>query len=110
MAYTPGNGALGALHHTCQGRRKRGESMTIRSAQTTIRMSMMNVVHDLSVLVAREEGLFREEGLDVDVIATAGTARATPVGEVLHAKIFDRSLETLYNGGGLDQYRMCEWA
>ena len=84
--------------------------MTIRSAQTTIRMSMMNVVHDLSVLVAREEGLFREEGLDVEVIATAGTARANPVGEALHAKIFDRSLETLYNGGGLDQYRMCEWA
>ena len=26
--------------------------MTIRSAKTTIRMSMMNVVHDLSVLVA----------------------------------------------------------
>ena len=72
---------LWALHHTCQGCRKRGESMTIRSAQTTIRLSMMNVVHDLSVLVARDEGLFREEGLDVDVIATAGTARATPVGE-----------------------------
>jgi hypothetical protein len=83
--------------------------MTIRSAQTTIRMSMMNVVHDLSVLVARDAGLFREEGLDVEVIATAGTARANPVGEALHAKIFDHSLETLYNGGGLDQYRMCEW-
>ena len=74
--------------------------MTMRSAKTTIRMSMMNVVHDLSVLVARDAGLFREEGLDVDVIATAGTARANPVGEALHAKIFDR---------GLDQYRMCEW-
>ena len=45
----------------------------------------------------------------MEVIATAGTARATPVGEALHAKIFDRSLETLYNGGGLDEYRMCEW-
>jgi hypothetical protein len=83
--------------------------MTMRSAKTTIRISMMNVVHDLSVLVARDAGLFREEGLDVDVIATAGTARANPVGEALHAKIFDRSLESLYNGGGLDQYRMCEW-
>jgi NitT/TauT family transport system substrate-binding protein len=83
--------------------------MTSRSAKTTIRMSTMNVVHDLSVLVARDAGLFREEGLDVEVMATAGTARANPVGEALHAKIFDRSLETLYNGGGLDQYRMCEW-
>ena len=83
--------------------------MTIQSEQTKIRMSMMNVVHDLSVLVARDEGLFRDEGLDVEVIETAGTARANPVGEALRAKIFDRSLESLYNGGGLDQYRMCEW-
>src|SRR5436305_1283773 len=61
-ASTPGEEGLGTRRPTCQGRRKRGESMTIRSAQTTIRMSMMNVVHDLSVLVARDEGLFREEG------------------------------------------------
>jgi len=72
-------------------------------------MSMMNAVHDLSVLVARDEGLFSDEGLDVEVIDTVGTARANPVGEALHGKIFDRSLETLYNAGGLDQYRMCEW-
>ena len=70
---------------------------------------MMNAVHDLSVLVARDEGLFSDEGLDVEVIDTVGTARANPVGEALHGKIFDRSLETLYNSGGLDQYRMCEW-
>jgi NitT/TauT family transport system substrate-binding protein len=70
---------------------------------------MMNVVHDLSVLVARDAGLFRDEGLDVEVVETAGTARVNPVGEALHTKIFDRSLESLYNGGGLDQYRMCEW-
>ena len=69
----------------------------------------MNAVHDLSVLVARDEGLFSDEGLDVEVIDTVGTARANPVGEALHGKIFDRSLETLYNAGGLDQYRMCEW-
>ena len=83
--------------------------MTTSSEKTTIRMSMMNAVHDLSVLVARDEGLFSDEGLDVEVIDTVGTARANPVGEALHGKIFDRSLETLYNAGGLDQYRMCEW-
>jgi NitT/TauT family transport system substrate-binding protein len=83
--------------------------MTSQSEQPKIRISMMNVVHDLSVLVARDAGLFREEGLDVEVIETAGTARANPVGTALHTKIFDRSLESLYNGGGLDQYRMCEW-
>ncbi len=83
--------------------------MTTSSEKTTIRMSMMNAVHDLSVLVARDEGLFKDEGLDVEVIDTVGTARANPVGEALHGKIFDRSLETLYNAGGIDQYRMCEW-
>ena len=36
-------------------------------------------------------------------------ARVNPVGEALHTNVFDRSLETLYNDGGLDQYRMCEW-
>ena len=83
--------------------------MTSSPEKTTIRISMMNAVHDLSVLVARDEGFFRDEGLDVEVIDTVGTARANPVGEALHGKIFDRSLETLYNSGGLDQYRMCEW-
>jgi len=83
--------------------------MTTSSEKTTIRMSMMNAVHDLSVLVARDEGLFKDEGLDVEVIDTVGTARANPVGEALHGNVFDRSLETLYNAGGLDQYRMCEW-
>ncbi len=83
--------------------------MTTISDKPTIRISMMNAVHDLSVLVARDEGLFSEQGLDVEVVDTIGTARANPVGDALHGKIFDRSLETLYNEGGLDQYRMCEW-
>jgi hypothetical protein len=30
-----------------------------------VRVSMMNAVHDLAVLVARDEGLFRDEGLGV---------------------------------------------
>ena len=83
--------------------------MTNSREKTPIRISMMNAVHDLSVLVARDEGLFSDEGLDVEVIDTVGTARANPVGEAIHGKIFDRSLETLYNSGGLDQDRMCEW-
>ena len=70
---------------------------------------MMNAVHDLSVLVACDEGLFSDQGLDVEMADTIGTARANPVGDALHGKLFDRSLETLYNAGGLDQYRMCEW-
>ena len=70
---------------------------------------MMNAVHDLAVLVARDEGLFQDEGLDVEVVNIRGTARANPVGQALHERVFARNLESLYNGGGLDQYRMCEW-
>ena len=41
---------------------------------------MMNAVHDLSVLVARDEGLFSDEGLNVEVIDTGGTAPGQPGG------------------------------
>ncbi|MCH7906521.1 MAG: hypothetical protein IIB26_03735 [Chloroflexi bacterium] len=37
-----------------------------------VRVSAMNAVHDLAVLVARDEGLFLKEGLDVEVINTPG--------------------------------------
>ncbi len=40
--------------------------MTTISDKPAIRISMMNAVHDLSVLVARDEGLFSDQGLDID--------------------------------------------
>ncbi len=83
--------------------------MTNQTASRQIRISMMNAVHDLAVLVARDEGLFQDEGLDVEVVNIRGTARANPVGQALHERVFARNLETLYDSGGLDQYRMCEW-
>ena len=36
-----------------------------------VRASMMNAVHDLPLLVARDEGFFRDEGLDVDILVPA---------------------------------------
>ena len=83
--------------------------MTTQADLKKVRISMMNAVHDLAVMVAQDEGLFRDEGLDVEVVDTGGTARVNPEGAALRERIFDRSLETLYNEGGLDQYRMCEW-
>ena len=83
--------------------------MTTQADLKKVRISMMNAVHDLAVMVARDEGLFRDEGLDVEVVDTGGTARVNPEGAALRERIFDRSLEALYNEGGLDQYRMCEW-
>ena len=40
--------------------------MTTQTEFKKVRLSVSNAVHSLSVLVAQEEGLFREEGLDVD--------------------------------------------
>jgi NitT/TauT family transport system substrate-binding protein len=74
-----------------------------------VRVSMMNAVHDLAVLVARDEGLFRDEGLEVEIINTPGTAQVNVDRQALRHEIFDRTMEALYNTGGVDQYRMCEW-
>jgi NitT/TauT family transport system substrate-binding protein len=74
-----------------------------------VRVSMMNAVHDLAVLVARDAGLFRDEGLDVEVVNTPGTAQINADRQALREVIFDRTMEALYNTGDVDQYRMCEW-
>src|SRR5579863_2840833 len=74
-----------------------------------VRVSMMNAVHDLPLLVARDEGFFRDEGLDVDIIKTPGSGQYTSDHQALRANIFDRTMEALYDHGQCDQFRMCEW-
>ena len=81
--------------------------MTTQTEFKKVRLSVSNAVHSLSVLVAQEEGLFREEGLDVELMKTAGSANVNTTGRP--EAIFDRPLETLYNSGGMDQFRLCEW-
>src|SRR5919199_2489938 len=83
--------------------------MTRSADLKLVRVSMMNAVHDLAVLVARDEGLFHDEGLEVEVIGTPGTAQANAGRQALRDVIFDRTMEALYNTGDVDQYRMCEW-
>jgi len=73
------------------------------------RVALMNVVHDLPVLVARDEGFFKDEGLDIEFVATPGMAQVTTSHSVKFDSVFDRPLDSAYNSGGLDQYRMCEW-
>ena len=51
-----------------------GVAITTQTELKTVRLSVSNPAHSLSVLVAHEEGLFREEGLDVELIKTAGSA------------------------------------
>jgi NitT/TauT family transport system substrate-binding protein len=72
-------------------------------------VAIMNAVHDLPVLVARDKGFFRDEGLDIDFVTTPGMAQVTTSHLVKFDSIFERPLESVYNEGGIDQFRMCEW-
>ena len=69
----------------------------------------MNAVHDLPVLVARDKGYFKDEGLDLEFVTTPGMAQVTTSHTVTFDTVFDRPLDSVYNEGGIDQYRMCEW-
>jgi len=72
-------------------------------------VAIMNAVHDLPVLAALDLGFFRDEGLDIDFITTPGMAQVTTKHFVKFDTVFDRPLDSVYNEGGIDQYRMCEW-
>ena len=72
-------------------------------------LAIMNAVHDLPVLVARDEGFFKDEGLDIDFVTTPGMAQSTTSHFVKFDSVFDRPLDAAYNDGGIDQFRMCEW-
>ena len=72
-------------------------------------VAIMNAVHDLPVLVARDEGFFEDEGLDIQFVTTPGMAQVTSSHSVKWDSVFDRPLDSIYNDGGIDQYRMCEW-
>jgi NitT/TauT family transport system substrate-binding protein len=74
-----------------------------------VRVSMMNAIHDLPLLVARDEGFFRDEGLDVEIIKTPGSGQRDSDHQALRENIFERTMEALYDQGQCDQFRMCEW-
>ena len=83
--------------------------MTVQEAKTKPRLAIMNAVHDLPVLVARDKGYFRDEGLDIEFVTTPGMAQVTTSHSVKFDSVFDRPLDSVFNDGGIDQYRMCEW-
>src|SRR5207237_4465938 len=84
-------------------------SFMTSAALSKPRVSIMNAVHDLPVLVARDKGFFTDEGLDLEFVTTPGMAQVTTSHSVKIDSIFDRPLDSAYNEGGIDQYRMCEW-
>jgi len=82
--------------------------MNIQNTKKPV-VAIMNAVHDLPVLVARDQGFFRDEGLDIEFVTTPGMAQYTTSHLVKFDSIFERPLDSVYNDGGIDQYRMCEW-
>src|SRR5258705_1275588 len=79
------------------------------ATKTKPQIAVMNAVHDLPVLVARDKGYFKDEGLDTEFVTTPGMAQVTTSHFVKFDSVFDRPLDSVYNDGGIDQYRMCEW-
>src|SRR6202140_2038895 len=82
--------------------------MNIQTPKKT-QVAIMNAVHDLPVLVARDEGFFKDAGLDIEFVTTPGMAQVTTSHLVKFDSVFDPPPDSVYNDGGIDQYRMCEW-
>src|SRR5688572_28039937 len=72
-------------------------------------VAVMNAVHDLPVLAARDLAYLKDVGLDIEFVTTPGMAQVTTKHFVKIDSIFDRPLDATYNESGIDQYRMCEW-
>ncbi len=83
--------------------------MTTYETALRPRVAIINAVHDLPVLVARDRGFFKDEGVHIDFVSTPGMAQVTTSHSVTFESVLDRPLDSVYNEGGIDQYRMCEW-
>ena len=79
------------------------------TARKKVKASMMNAIHDLPLLVARDEGFFADQGLEVEIVKTPGTGQRGADHQALRDNIFKRTMESLYEQGECDQFRMCEW-
>ena len=71
-----------------------------------VRIAPNNPVFDLPVIVAIEEGLFAQAGLDVNFSASHADREKDSVGR----PIMSRLKENLFDCGSADSYNVCEWA
>jgi len=69
-----------------------------------VKASMMNAIHDLPLLVARDEGFFADEGLDVEIVTTPGTGQHASDHQALRHNVFSRTMEATFEQGGCDQF------
>src|SRR6266849_2394008 len=71
-----------------------------------VRIAPNNQVFDLPVIVAIEEGLFAQAGLDVRFSAT----HADRERDSAQRPVMSRLKEQLFDCGSADSYNVCEWA
>src|SRR5712691_1969342 len=71
-----------------------------------VRIAPNNQVFDLPVIVAIEEGLFAQAGLDVRFSAT----HADREKDSAQRPVMSRLKEQLFDCGSADSYNVCEWA
>jgi len=69
----------------------------------------MNAVHDLPCSSLATRVSSRTRAWTSSSVTTPGMAQVTTSHFVKFDSVFDRPLDSVYNEGGIDQYRMCEW-
>src|ERR1700745_2880685 len=74
-----------------------------------VRSSILTRATALPLIFARDEGFFRDEGFDVEILKTPGSGQHGSDHRALRDDIFERTLEASYEDGKCDQFRMCEW-
>lgn len=76
------------------------------ATRPVVKIAPNNQVFDLPVMVAIEEGLFEQAGLDVSFSAT----HADRERDNAAAPVLTRLKEQLFECGSADSYNVCEWA
>ena len=66
-------------------------NMNIQNTKKT-QVAIMNAVHDLPVLVARDRRFFKDEGLCIEFVTTPGMAQVTTSHLVQFVSVFERLL------------------
>src|SRR5258707_834032 len=79
---------------------------TMPQDKPVVRIAPNNQVFDLPVIVAIEEGLFAQAGLDVRFSAT----HADREKDSAQRPVMARLKEQLFDCGSADSYNVCEWA
>src|SRR5258707_13835167 len=89
-----------------EGARTSHEGGQAMQPKPVVKIAPNNPVFDLPVIVAIEEGLFAEAGLDVSFSATYADREKDSAA----SPIMTRLKENLFDCGSADSYNVSEWA